>query len=180
MIVIVFKYIQITALMAAILDISAFENLKNANNLYFRSNLILTFKMTFKEFEMWQNRIHDNKLVRKDILYVALRCSVLYIYIFSSINIYITGLMAAILNFTPKRGFPQGIFGWGLCVVLNSSTKSNYVEKHLLIFVTFKYFGICALKKCKLFTILGLICPWPWKWPQFYVLWNLMWGNRSP
>ena len=34
-----------------------------------------------------------------------------------------------------------------LCVVLNSSTESNYVEKHFLTFVSIKYFGIVHLKK---------------------------------
>ena len=31
----------------------------------------------------------------------------------------ITGLMAAVLDFTRKRGFPQGGFGWGfMCVFI--------------------------------------------------------------
>ena len=54
--------------------------------------------------------------------------------------------MAAILDFTRKRGFPQEDSGGVLCVVLNTSTESNYVEKHLLTFLSIKYFGICALK----------------------------------
>ena len=33
-----------------------------------------------------------------------------------------------------------------LCVVLNTSTESNYVEKHLLTFLSIKYFGMCAPK----------------------------------
>ena len=67
--------------------------------------------------------------------------------------------MAAILDFTRKRSFPQKGFGGVLCVVLNTSNKSNYVEKHLLTFLSIKYFGICAPKKCKFFTFLGLIRP---------------------
>ena len=55
--------------------------------------------------------------------------------------------MAAILNFTRKRGFTQKVFGGVVCVVLISSTEANYVEKHLLTFLSIKYFGICALKK---------------------------------
>ena len=49
-------------------------------------------------------------------------------------------------GFYPKQGFPQGGFGKGLCGVLNSSTESNYVEKHFLTFVSIKYFGIAHLK----------------------------------
>ena len=33
-----------------------------------------------------------------------------------------------------------------LCVVLNTSTESNYVEKHLLTFLSIKYFGMRAPK----------------------------------
>ena len=43
-VMVIFLNTSITALMAVILDISAFENLKNVNYLYFRSNL--TLKMT--------------------------------------------------------------------------------------------------------------------------------------
>ena len=43
--IVIFLDTYITALMAAILDISAFESLKNANYLYFRLNLTLTLKM---------------------------------------------------------------------------------------------------------------------------------------
>ena len=44
--------------------------------------------------------------------------------------------MAAILDFNRKGGFLQGIFGGVLCVVLKSFTKANYVEKHLLTFLS--------------------------------------------
>ena len=46
--------------------------------------------------------------------------------------------MAAILDFTRRRGFPQRRFGGVLCVVLISSTEANYVEKHLLTFLSNK------------------------------------------
>ena len=48
--IVIFFNTYITALMAAILDISAFESLTNANYLYFKFNLSL--KMTSEEFEM--------------------------------------------------------------------------------------------------------------------------------
>ena len=54
--------------------------------------------------------------------------------------------MAAILDFTRKRGFPQGGFGWGFMCVLYSPTESIYVEKHLLTFFPIKYFVIFHLK----------------------------------
>ena len=44
--------------------------------------------------------------------------------------------MAATLNFTRKRGFLQEVFGEVLCVVLKSFTEANYVEKHLLTFLS--------------------------------------------
>ena len=59
-------------------------------------------------------------------------------------------------DFTRKRGFPQGGFGWGFMCVLYSPTESNYVEKHLLTFISIKYLGIFHFLKCKLFTFLGL------------------------
>ena len=46
--------------------------------------------------------------------------------------------MAAILCFTRKRGIPQGGFGWGFMCFLYSPTESNYVEKHLLTFISIK------------------------------------------
>ena len=55
--------------------------------------------------------------------------------------------MVAILDFTRKRGFSQGEFGWVFfSVFLYSSTESNYVEKHLLTFFSIKYFSIFHLK----------------------------------
>ena len=54
--------------------------------------------------------------------------------------------MAAILDFTRKRGFPQEDSARVSCDVLNSSTESNYVEKHFLTFVSNKYFGIVHSK----------------------------------
>ena len=65
--------------------------------------------------------------------------------------IYITGLMAAILDFTRKKAFLKEDSGGILYVVLNSYTASSYVEKHLLTFLSIKYFGIYALKKCTFF-----------------------------
>ena len=44
--------------------------------------------------------------------------------------------MAAILDFTRKRGFPQGVFGWGFQGVLHNPTESNSVEIHLLTFLS--------------------------------------------
>ena len=46
--------------------------------------------------------------------------------------------MAAILDFTQRRGFSQRGLGGVLCVVLTSSTQANYVEKHLLTFLSIK------------------------------------------
>ena len=54
--------------------------------------------------------------------------------------------MAAILDFTRKRGFPQGGFEWGFMGVLHGSTESNSVEKPLV-----KHFS--AIKK---YLLLGL------------------------
>ena len=50
--------------------------------------------------------------MRKDILYVAVRCLVLKLKRFIKKNTQITGLTAAILNSTRKRGFTQGGFGF--------------------------------------------------------------------
>ena len=47
-------------------------------------------------------------------------------------------MVAAILDFTRKRGFPKEDSGGVLFVVLNTSTESNYVEKHLLTFLSIK------------------------------------------
>ena len=60
--------------------------------------------------------------------------------------------MAAILDFTRKRGLPQGGFSGVLCVVLDRSTEANYVEKHLLTFLSIKYFGICTLQNSNFYT----------------------------
>ena len=48
----------------------------------------------------------------------------------------ITGLMAAILDFTRKRGFPQGGFGRGFIGGFNNPTESNSVEIPLLTFLS--------------------------------------------
>ena len=58
----------------------------------------------------------------------------------------ITGLMAAILAFPENEAFLKEDSGGVLCGVLKTSTESNYVEKHLLTFLSIKYFGICAPK----------------------------------
>ena len=50
--------------------------------------------------------------------------------------------MAAILDFARKRGFPQERFGRDFCVSFYSPTESNYVEKHLLTFISIKYLGM--------------------------------------
>ena len=50
------------------------------------------------------------------------------------------------MDFTRNKAFPKEDSGKVLCVVLNSSTESNYVEKHFLTFVSIKYFGIAHLK----------------------------------
>ena len=62
------------------------------------------------------------KLVREDMLYVA-----------------------AILDFTQKRGFPQGGFGWGFMGVLHGPTESNSVEKPLLTFLSIKKYLLPGL-----------------------------------
>ena len=50
--------------------------------------------------------------------------------------------------FYPKNeAFPKEDSGGVLCVVLYSSTESNYVEKNFLTFVSIKYFGLLHLKK---------------------------------
>ena len=48
----------------------------------------------------------------------------------------------------------MGFYNYGF---LYSHTESSYVEKLLLTFLSNKYFGICALKKCKLLALLALI-----------------------
>ena len=81
------------------------------------------------------------------IIYVALSCLVLN----AILNIYIN--YWSIEN----EAFPKEDSGVVLCVVLNSSTESNYVEKHFLTFVSNKYFGIVHLKKANYSHFLGLI-----------------------
>ena len=54
--------------------------------------------------------------------------------------------MAAISDFTRKAAFLKEDSDRVLYVVLNSYAASTYVEKHLLTFLSIKYFGICALK----------------------------------
>ena len=44
--------------------------------------------------------------------------------------------MAAILDFRENKAFPKEDLDGVLCVVLNTSTESNYVEKHLLTFLS--------------------------------------------
>ena len=74
--------------------------------------------------------------------------------------------MAAILILSENEAFRKVDLGGVLCVFLYSPTKSNYVEKHLLTFISIKYSLILHLK-CKLFTFLGLILwPWPCLWRQ--------------
>ena len=68
---------KITDLMAAFSDISAFENIKNVNYLYFRYNLTLTLKVNLVRplrYSRCEKKESPKKIVRKDILYVALRC----------------------------------------------------------------------------------------------------------
>ena len=65
--------------------------------------------------------------------------------------------LGVILNFTRKRGLPNKDSGGVLCVFLHNHTEDNYVEEHLLTFLSFKYFVIRPLKKCQLFICLGLI-----------------------
>ena len=44
--------------------------------------------------------------------------------------------MAAILDFTVKEAFLKENLGEVLCVILNSSTEANYIEKNLLTFLS--------------------------------------------
>ena len=67
--------------------------------------------------------------------------------------------MAAILDFTQKRGFPQGGFSGVLSVVLSSPTEANYVEKNLLTFLSIIYFGICTLKNAIFLHFFGRMKP---------------------
>ena len=60
-------------------------------------------------------------------------------------NTQITSLMAAILNFIRKRGFPQGGFGWGFMGVFHGPTESNSVEKPLLTFLSIKKYLLPGL-----------------------------------
>ena len=86
------------------------------------------------------------KLVRKDILYVALRCLVLKWYQFIKKNTSITSLIAAILILLENEAFRMVDSGGVLCVFLYSPTESNYAEKHLLTFISIQYLGIFHLK----------------------------------
>ena len=54
--------------------------------------------------------------------------------------------MAAISILPENEAFRKVDSGGVLCVFLYSPTKSNYVEKHLLIFISIKYLGIFHLK----------------------------------
>ena len=50
-------------------------------------------------------------------------------------------------GFYPKNeAFPKEDLGRILCVFLYSPTESNYVEKHLLTFISIKYLSIFHLK----------------------------------
>ena len=53
--------------------------------------------------------------------------------------------MAAILDFTRKRGFSEGGFGWGFMGIFTWPTESNSVEKPLLNQHWFS--GLCLLGK---------------------------------
>ena len=54
--------------------------------------------------------------------------------------------MAAILILPENEAFRKVDSGGVLCVFSHSSTESNYVEKHLLTFISIKYLGIFHLK----------------------------------
>ena len=57
--------------------------------------------------------------------------------------------MAAILNFFENEAFPKEDLDGVLCVVLNTSTcstESNYVEKHLLTFLSINILAFVHLK----------------------------------
>ena len=86
------------------------------------------------------------KLVRKDVLYVALRCLVLKWYRFIQKHTSITGLMVAILILPENEAFRKVDSGGVLCVFLYSTTESNYVENHLLTFISIKYLGHFSLE----------------------------------
>ena len=73
--------------------------------------------------------------------------------------IYITGLMAPILDFTRKKAFLKEDSGGILYAVLNSYTASSYVEKHLLTCLSIKYFAFVHLKSALFSHFLGLIRP---------------------
>ena len=46
-----------------------------------------------------------------------------------------------------NEAYPNEDSGKVLCVFLHSHTEANYVEEHLLTFLSIKYFGIRPLKK---------------------------------
>ena len=54
--------------------------------------------------------------------------------------------MAAILILPENEAFRKVDSGGVLCVFLYIPTESNYVEKHLLPFISIKYLGIFHLK----------------------------------
>ena len=54
--------------------------------------------------------------------------------------------MAAILDLLDNKAFPKEDLDGVLCVVLNTSTESNYVEKHLLTFLSINILAFVHLK----------------------------------
>ena len=61
--------------------------------------------------------------------------------------------MAAILDLLENESFPLDDLDGVLCVVLNTSTESNYVEKHLLTFLSINILAFVHLKNAN-FTLL--------------------------
>ena len=66
--------------------------------------------------------------------------------------------MAAILDLLENKAFPKEDLDGVLCVVLNTSTVSNYVEKHLLTFLSINILAFVHLKMqilhiCKTLTL---------------------------
>ena len=51
--------------------------------------------------------------------------------------------MAAILDLLENEAFPKKDLDGVLCAVLNTSTESNYVEKHLLHFCQLIFWHLC-------------------------------------
>ena len=54
--------------------------------------------------------------------------------------------MVAILDILENEAFPTKDFDGVLCAVLNTSTESNYVEKHLLIFLSINILAFVHLQ----------------------------------